>query len=207
MITHVFFDIWWVVLDSTNINVFDRVSAKFNLDSKTLRADLYDIYLDFEKWLYNSQVFHHRLVEEAWEELWNDLNKARRHYHHKYGRIYPEMLEFITDLRGKGYKCIALSDTNVLHKNDIRRKHGYDAFDDLILSCDVWLSKADDVISHTSKIFEFALKKYKTEWEKSVFVDDRDDNLERAQAIGFHTIKSTNPPEQVIKDVMELLGM
>ena len=207
MITHVFFDIGWVVLDSSNINVFDRVSAKFDLNSKKLRTDLYDIYLDFEKGLYNSQVFHRRLVEEAGEELGNDMNKARRHYHHKYGRIYPEMMEFISDLRKKGYKCIALSDTNVLHKNDIRRKHGYDAFDDLVLSCDVWLSKAEDVIDHTSKIFEFALEKHKIEWEKSVFVDDRDDNLERAEAVGFHIVKSINPPDQVIKDVIELLGL
>jgi len=205
-ISHIFFDMWGVILDSSHVNLFEKFSEKYNLTMPEFFDKIKIAYLPFEKWEFCSHTFLNKIKDIFGKKIWLDLYYYRRHQHHKFGKIYPEMIDFVQNLQNNWYKCVVLSDTNELHKEDILKKHGYQVFDDWILSCDVWMSKQEDVLNHDDKIFEFALDRYGISWQSSLFLDDRIANCEAAERAGIKSIQVLNP-RQVITEVENFLGM
>jgi FMN phosphatase YigB (HAD superfamily) len=66
------------------------------------------------------------------------------------------------------------------------------------------LSKYDDAKNNTTKIFDYALKKYKTQVSKVIFIDDTEHNCEVARKMGIKTILAKNA-RQIIKDAKKML--
>jgi len=61
-------------------------------------------------------------------------------------------------------------------------------FDDVLISCAIGLSKHDDKIHGTNKIFTYALQKYAITPQEAIFVDDVEANCAVAQQLGIKTI-------------------
>lgn len=75
----------------------------------------------------------------------------------------------------------------------------YDQFDTVIASCKVGFAKPQ------SEIYTLALDKMNTTADRSLFIDDKQRNIEPAAQMGFETILARNP-EQIIRDINTYLN-
>lgn len=85
--------------------------------------------------------------------------------------------------------------TNVIEPtyNVLNEAGCYDYFDAVIASCKVGFAKPQ------REIYQLALDKMNTTAAQSIFIDDKQKNIDPAAAMGFHTILALNP-EQIIRD-------
>jgi len=75
-----------------------------------------------------------------------------------------------------------------------------DAFDDLVISAEVGLAKPDPAI------YSLALNRLNVSADRSVFVDDFENNIATAAEIGIHAVQFISPI-QAIADVNRLIGI
>lgn len=113
--------------------------------------------------------------------------------------LYPEMIDFIIELKEKGFKTAVLSNTIESHKIAIESRNGYKDFDAVVLSCDCGLEKPDP------KIYKLTAEKLGVKPEECIFIDDIKENLMPARKLGMKTILARNP-KQIIKDVNEIIN-
>ncbi|MDQ5886166.1 MAG: glucose-phosphatase [Patescibacteria group bacterium] len=108
--------------------------------------------------------------------------------------VNDQVLALVEQTKSKGMRAALL--TNVIEPtyNVLNAAHLYDHFDVVIASCKVGLAKPQN------EIYQLALDLLKTTPEKSLFIDDKQKNLDPAKAMGFRTILAQNP-EQIIRDV------
>ncbi|MFD1162478.1 MULTISPECIES: HAD family hydrolase [Hwangdonia] len=117
------------------------------------------------------------LSKEELIEVWNFMLKD-----------FPEhRLAFLKELKATSkYKLILLSNTNALHIDWIIEnipfyesfKNSFDAF---YLSHEIQLRKPNN------DIFEFVLNENKIKANTCLFIDDNEDNIKTAEALGFKT--------------------
>jgi putative hydrolase of the HAD superfamily len=109
-----------------------------------------------------------------------------------------DILSLVDEAKSKGWQTAILSNVieptyNVLHSAGF-----YDRFDMVIASCKEGVAKPD------VKIYELALKRASATPDESIFVDDKQGNLDPAKEMGFATVLASNPT-QIIEDVRALL--
>jgi len=90
--------------------------------------------------------------------------------------------------------------TNVIEPtyNVLSEAAYYDYFDEVIASCKVGFAKPQD------EIYQLSLERLHTTAERSLFIDDRQKNLDSAIRLGFATILAQSP-EQIISDVSKYI--
>jgi len=142
------------------------------------------------------------------DECWDLLRK-------NYGLVIPEdvsdefkkwkgliknddVVALIDKARDAGLKVALL--TNVIEPtyNVLSSTGNYDYFDEVIASCKVGVAKPQ------KEIYQLSLDKLNTTAERSLFIDDKQKNLDPAIEMGFATILATSP-EQIIHDVLEYI--
>lgn len=104
------------------------------------------------------------------------------------------ILSLVDEAKANGYKTALL--TNVIEPtyNVLSDAGHYDRFDEVIASCKVGFAKPQ------IEIYELALNKLHTTAHRSVFIDDKQKNIDPAIELGFQTILAQNP-RQIIHDV------
>ncbi len=96
--------------------------------------------------------------------------------------INESLVEYTKNLRNKGYRTACLS--NGTHEWTLRviEDHGLrDLFDEIVLSGDVGIVKPD------LRIYETVLAKMNISSPEAVFIDDRQVNVDAAEALGIHS--------------------
>lgn len=108
------------------------------------------------------------------------------------------MIELINELKKLGYKVGLI--TNIIKPVfDIIKASGYyDVFDDIVASCEVGLIKPQP------EIYNLALKKLGASSQKSIFIDDKQLNLDTATRVGFKTILAKNH-NQIYSELRSIL--
>ncbi|MFO0920385.1 MAG: HAD family phosphatase [Candidatus Saccharimonadales bacterium] len=108
--------------------------------------------------------------------------------------VNEKILSLVNESKANGYKVALL--TNVIEPtyNVLMSAGCYEHFDVVIASCKVGLAKPE------KEIYDLALKYLDTTPDKSIFIDDKQKNLDPAIAMGFHTILAENPT-QIISDL------
>ena len=131
-------------------------------------------------------------TEEFWKKIINfynlknlgqeDLSLA---YLSSY-RIFPEMLELATQLKGK-YKTLLLSNLTAEMMNDIIQKYSVKKyFHETLFSNEIGLMKPEP------GIYKLAQEKLKTLPEETIFIDDGEKNVQMASKLGFNSILFTD---------------
>ena len=122
----------------------------------------------------------HDTISEEFKD-WNGL------------KVNPAILTLVQQAKDAGLKVALL--TNVIEPTHtvLDRAGYYDCFDIVIASCKVGLAKPQ------SEIYQLALDRLETTAEHSLFIDDKQRNIEPAKQLGFHTILAQSP-EQIITD-------
>ena len=100
-------------------------------------------------------------------------------------------------LKEKGYKIAILSDQWQVSKEALMPEKYTLRFDAAVVSCDVGFRKPN------IKIYKLMLKKLKTHYKNSVFIDNRDWNLKPARKLGIKVILFKDN-RQLVKDLRKL---
>lgn len=131
--------------------------------------------------------------ESAFEQVWDNRDKLVD--------AYPYAVPWIDSLRERGYRVYLLSN----YPKDIFTLHAsngsfpfLDHVDGKIVSGFVKMIKPD------ADIYECLLHTYGLKAEESVFLDDRQENVEGARRVGIHGIRFENY-EQACADLEKLL--
>lgn len=206
MISTIFFDFFGVIVDIHKIDEIGDRAKVYWMTKEEISPYIKPHLRKFNRWEINTHEFR--------KYLSTDLNKPIPQYEEELFVntiknkvfLYPEMINLIKTLRKKWIKCIVLSDVYEPDEEFVKKQWRYNYFDDKILSSEVWLSKLDDMENHTSKIFEYALKKYNLESSEVLFVDDMIENCQSAQRIWIETIQAHNP-QQVIDEISNYLKL
>ena len=109
-----------------------------------------------------------------------------------------EILALVAEAKKNGCQTALL--TNVIRPtyNVLNDAGYYEKFDQVIASCDEGFAKPD------LEIYNIALNKLNVAPEDSIFIDDKQTNLDPAEKMGFKVILAENPT-QIIRDVRALI--
>jgi len=120
----------------------------------------------------------------------------------EYGRrwsVHQEVLDLVGRLKELGLKTAVLSNTITAHVTFNTSKGLYTAFDVLVFSNEVGLSKPDPAI-YRDTLEKLALGDRP---DAAFFVDDLEENVTTARALGMHAILFKDPA-QLLEDVRAL---
>ncbi len=197
---------WVIVRYKIKMAFFKKISRLYALDRNIVWPIL-------SKYMYKIRIgkisehdFRKKLSKDLKkpEPTQKDKNKIFAKDIHKIFVLNTSIIAFVKRLKWLGYTSIILSDIFKPTKKIIKEIWRYDEFDKLILSCDVWLSKYDDIQNETTKIFDYALKKYKIQAQEVIFIDDVEKNCIVAQRAGIKSIVA-KWPRYTIKEVKKIL--
>jgi epoxide hydrolase-like predicted phosphatase len=142
--------------------------------------------------------------DEFWNYVLDQLGKPRS-MKPILERIFDEELYVDRDLLDriheyhKTYKIGAISNFSSDMREKLDGKWAVsDAFDEVIISCEVGMVKPDP------RIYRLMLDKLETAPREAVFIDDRPKNIAGASEVGLHTILFKTK-EQALADLEEIL--
>lgn len=128
-------------------------------------------------------------VKQEITKLFEDVSKLVAEYD------YSE--DFIKSLKANGYKVYLLSNFGTNFETLKESFRFYPYVDGGVISYEVKQIKPEP------EIYQSLIKKYDIDPKEAVFLDDREDNLESAKELGFHTIK-VEKFEKAVEDLREL---
>jgi len=103
---------------------------------------------------------------------------------------YEKNVKLAMDLKQKGYSIYVLSNFPGDQYDKYEKHNSFlQIFDDKIISGHVGLAKPD------TKIYQLAIDKFHLTPERSLFIDDKIENIEGAKQLGIQTIHLQNPDE------------
>lgn len=110
----------------------------------------------------------------------------------------PEMKRLVQTVKDMGLRTVVFSNILPTSAAQIRRNGGYDNFDALVLSYEIGCKKPD------LRIYQKALEAAQCSPEECIFIDDREDFLAPAHALGVTTVLARNS-SQIERDLLGLL--
>lgn len=111
----------------------------------------------------------------------------------------PEMKRLVQTVKDMGLRVVVFSNILPTSAAEIRQNGGYDTFDALVLSYEVGSKKPDP------RIYQHALKAAECQPDECIFIDDREDFLAPARALGMSTILA-HSSAQIEHDLLGLLN-
>lgn len=144
--------------------------------------------------------WNHRIdLGEPWDALTDELAAAHpdhREWIHAYRDRWDEMLGGLIEESVAALRCLRAAGVPVYGLSNFSAETWpiaaarYDVlgeFDDLILSAEVGLAKPDPAV------FELAAKRFNVTPARTLFIDDRADNIAAAAVCGWHTRHFSDP--------------
>ena len=115
-------------------------------------------------------------------------------------RLDRELLEFIRDLRPERRTGLLSNAWPELRRDLEGRWNMADAFDEIVISAEVGLAKPDP------RIYALILERLDIQPANAVFVDDFEENVTAATAMGMQTVHFKDP-QQVMEHLRSLLSL
>jgi len=192
----IFFDWSGVIADDSGDEFIDQLFRSVGATDNQIKEIIGTHFVDFlsgtvsETEFWNNLKINYRLnITEPTSkkfEKWRGLVANK------------DILELAGEAKARGFRIAVL--TNIVEPvYDIIKRNGYyGLFDGVISSCKVGLVKPQ------KEIYELALKRFNTTAQQSIFIDDKQSNLETAARMGFKTILAESP-DRIIREVRELI--
>jgi putative hydrolase of the HAD superfamily len=201
-IENIIFDFGGVIIDIDPMMTVNELGKLGFHDIEKLKTkDFYQqVIYKFEKGIDTPAVFRNKLrkyllmnltdqqLDDAWNALLFDIPEERIRVIEQVKKYYPIYL---------------LSNSNEIHYDlyvrDLQLRFGYREFDELFnkayFSFDLHLAKPHP------EIFEFVINQHHLVPEKTLFIDDRIENIEGARKVGLKTYHLI--PPQRIRDIFD----
>ncbi len=201
-IENIIFDFGGVVLDidpELTVKEFGKLGVK---DLKIFESPDFvkNIVRKFERGIYTPEIFRNKIreflnidatdqqIDDAWNALLFD--------------IPAERIKVIEDVK-KHYDIYLLSNSNEIHYDlyvrDLQLRFGYREFDELFnkayFSFDLHMCKPDP------DIYEFVIFQHNMNPETTLFIDDKEENINAAKELGLKALLLKSPVR--IRDVFE----
>lgn len=192
----IFFDWGGVVADDPG----DDFLTKLLEDIGATPEQIQEIFQRYMKQFMRGEISE----QEYWDSLRNNygftIHESISDEFKKWSGLTAneQVLALIDEAKAKGWNTAILSNVIEPTYKVLEDAGFYEKFDVVIASCKEGFAKPE------KEIYEIALKKTGAIAEESVFVDDKQSNLNPADEMGFRTILAENP-HQIIKDIKELL--
>ncbi len=201
-IENIIFDFGGVVLDidpELTVKEFGKLGVE-DLEIFNTSDFVKSIVRKFERGIFTPEVFRDKIreflkidatdqqIDDAWNALLFD--------------IPAERIKVIEDVK-KHYSIYLLSNSNEIHYDlyvrDLQLRFGYREFDELFnkayFSFDLHMCKPDP------DIYEFVLYQHNMNPETTLFIDDKEENINAAKALGLKTFL-LKPPLR-IRDIFD----
>ena len=110
-----------------------------------------------------------------------------------------DILDLVQNMKKQGLKVAILSNVIEPTYNVLEKAGYYQLFDEVMASCKVGFAKPE------KEIYQLSLDRLNTRAEKSLFIDDKQSNLEPALQMGFNTVLAKSS-EQILEDISKVLS-
>jgi 2-haloacid dehalogenase len=111
------------------------------------------------------------------------IRTFHEHWYESLGDENSESVALLAGLQQAGYKTYGLSNWSAETFPPTRKAHPFfNTFDGILLSSEVKVCKPDPAI------YKILLERYQLLPEESVFIDDRQENLDTARRLGMETV-------------------
>ena len=179
-IESVIFDWGGVLIDDPRPGLLRYCSEAFGVPLEDY-TPVHDSFLD---------EFHKGMISEErfWQQITGKLGKsmppARSQWYEAFRFAYVpkrEMFRLASSLHDKDCKTALLSNTE-LPAVRFFHEQGYNMFDLLVFSC------IERAMKPERRIYEITLERLGSKAEQAVFIDDRQDYIRGAEAVGLNTI-------------------
>ncbi len=202
----IIFDLGRVVIHLDESRTIQEFLAIGNISTEELRIaySKYEFFHHFERGEIGEEEFHAHMRSLLRNDTLGseEINKA---WNAMLGAIDKSLINQIKEIKSD-LPVFVLSNTNVIHERGfnliLNKSTGhatlYEIFDQVYLSQDIGMRKPEP------RSWEHILKEQNISSPKSVlFLDDREDNIEAAKAIGLQAIQIDSPyhTSEILKEL------
>lgn len=205
-ILYIFRDFRWVVasVKSPKYNYTNQIAKAYDISVPKLKKIMEPYKSKFHRWVMWEKEFWKSLSVAIGKSTPEEVKKIFHQDPTAYAVLHTSIIKYVDKLQTLWYTSIVLSDVFAPKKKLLQKSWWYGGFDDVLLSCDIWLCKYDDRRNNTTNTFAYACKKYKIQPEEVIYIDDKKGNCLLAKKIGCKTIVAKNSL-QIIKDIKKIL--
>ena len=203
MIKNIIFDLGGVLLDVNIELTYKQLGEVMGLEveSKQIPSHIYKLILGYEKGEINTETFLWNLQKES-RNLPPQPNHLIKAWNAMILKWKPERLDFLIDLK-KDFKVFLLSNSNDLHLERIRRNlkknHHVDNFDTKYFD-KTFYSHLMKLRKPEINIFEKVLLETGIEPQETLFIDDSEENVEKAKEVGLRAV-CHNPEDDIVDSI------
>lgn len=202
MIKAIIFDIGGV-LHPINKLITEVDVKKVLAASSASQEEIDAVYLEYIRKLGRGEI-----TEEV---FWNDVcKKLNVEIPHDYKEImrkrlredivpFKKTFDLVNDLKKRGFKTYALSNTILPHSEVIEKKGWLGLFDRAFLSHETGMRKPDP------EVYKHVLNEIGVKAHEAIFVDDLEENLIPARALGMNTVLAESP-EQITEEIEKIIS-
>ena len=207
MIKNIIFDLGGVLLDVNVELTYTQLGEAMGLEvqSKQIPSHIYKLILGYEKGEINTETFLWNLQKES-TNLPPQPNQLIRAWNAMILKWKPERLDFLMKLK-KEFKVFLLSNSNDLHLERIRRNlkmnHQIVDFDTKYFD-KTFYSHLMKLRKPEIKIFEKVLIETGINPKETLFIDDTEENVEKAREAGLHAV-CHNTDDNIIDSIKRYL--
>jgi len=205
-ILYIFRDFRWVVasVKSPKYNYTNQIAKAYDISVPKLKKIMEPYKSKFHRWVIWEKEFWKSLSTAIGKTTPEEVKNIFHQDPNTYAVLHKSIIKFTKKLQTLWYISIVLSDVFAPKKKLLQKNWRYNGFDDVLLSCDIWLCKYDDRRNYTTTTFAYAIKKYKIQPEAVIYIDDKKGNCTLAKMLGCKTIVAKTST-QVIKDIKNIL--
>jgi len=190
-VTTVIFDFGYVLSLPPRASDYQNLAALAGIDGKTFEAIYWGQRGDYDRGTIDGPKYWRRVAEVAGVEITpaqiGNLIAADVDI---WMRDNPVMMEWVRALKNHGMKIAILSNMPIEISTHMRRfALWFNDFDYVCFSAEVQLAKPEAAIFHA------CLKVVGSKPEECLFIDDRADNVEAAQALGMRAVRFVSVEE------------
>ncbi len=196
MLKNIIFDVDGVIREMFDANMQDILSEdEYKIYSEKLQYPTIkqfckhcfthnDFYYDYDKGLKTEEEYIDYFAKQEGlpKELFAKITEYRCYGH----TIYSETLDLVKKLKEEGYNTYILSNMGKRLSSILKAKIDPSLFDDIIFSCDVHHAKP------FIDMYEYAIDRLKINPAESLFIDDRQENLDPFKSLGGQTFLFDN---------------
>ncbi|MDR1974074.1 MAG: HAD family phosphatase [Bacteroidales bacterium] len=187
MIKNIIFDFGNVLIDWNPRYLFSKL-----FDTKDKLDNFMNNEWSSEEW--NDPLDRGGTLEDTknvmlakYPHLEREINAYYTRYYETIGSPFYQTVELLYDLQKAGYATYGLTNWSNETFSVVRKDlHFFDTFDGIVVSGIERTTKPD------SNIYKILLNRYNLVPEESIFIDDREQNLIPARALGIKTLLFTD---------------
>jgi epoxide hydrolase-like predicted phosphatase len=143
-----------------------------------------DLVSEYKKWEREGQEFWTAYAQtlalpENWPERFDELKL-------KAIEVNLQVLQIVKDIRSQGLRTALLANTTSERAAHMRELGVFAYFDPIVLSCDLGVKKPE------KQAYEFLLKQAGVSANQCLFIDDKQENIDTAESLGFDCILFTS---------------